>query len=423
MTARTLLFLITLLLPGSLRGGAIAPPVLADPAESAVGSGSTLDAMLLDLEAAARALEEERDVKCWTSFRQLETFVAGRRLTPAATHLRTRVVMNYLDQVWTASSDSSSMLVIAEEDFRRAVSSLFPHEIFEPLTYELELGDSTLTIPYHDVDNYMATVEPIRVMQTLTRRIAESEPSRPGLSRGAMESAIHLVALLSAAVLKEANAQAAARHHPDIEPDDLLAADGRMTARAGLLPYDPPADPMGEPISAPEAEVLRAGMLSHIRDKIRSLAEFNTTYSREALHEEFVADLTDREAEWAGLPVDRSASRMVNERFLPGLANQLYTACAAEHPGKNPLSGPDMLETIQARYPHVVTVEGRVNLFPREATLANTWIEEYQADTFRDSAWHWRALGMAMEVLALRRDEAPSMDLYALEELSEFLSV
>ena len=107
MAARLLVFLITLLLAGSLRGWAVLPLVRADAVEPAASSASTLSAMLLHLEEAARTLEEERDVKCWTSFRQLETFVAGRRLTPAATHLRTRVVMNYLDQVWRASFQAS----------------------------------------------------------------------------------------------------------------------------------------------------------------------------------------------------------------------------------------------------------------------------------------------------------------------------
>ena len=104
------------------------------------------------------------------------------------------------------------------------------------------------------------------------------------------------------------------------------------------------------------------------------------------------------------------------------LAEFLYESCAGQYPDHDPLTGAQMLATIQMFYPSVTHFEhGTIHLYPNHSRIQGLEVEEYEADAFRDSARHW----MAIEAMLNRTDakELPSMDLYALEELSEFLSV
>ena len=50
--------------------------------------GSPFSAMVAHLDSMAAGFEDHKDVKCWTSFKRLEIFVAGCQLAPAATHLK-----------------------------------------------------------------------------------------------------------------------------------------------------------------------------------------------------------------------------------------------------------------------------------------------------------------------------------------------
>ncbi len=163
-------------------------------------------AMVEYLDAMAAEIEDQNDVKCWTSFGDLETFVAGAQLSPTATHLKTELVMNYLDQVWKrASASVGKGQAVDAASFDQVASQAFPSEESGIMDYRVGFGTQSVSIPYQDVTNYLATVEPTRLLRTLAQRVAVRDAQRPPLSGEAIDSAIELSALLSAAVLKESN--------------------------------------------------------------------------------------------------------------------------------------------------------------------------------------------------------------------------
>ena len=86
--------------------------------------------MIVQLAASASELETRGDVKCWTSFKQLETFVAGGQLAPGTTHLKTEVVMSYLDRIWARAADATDAgEAVSSDTFERVADSVVPYEL------------------------------------------------------------------------------------------------------------------------------------------------------------------------------------------------------------------------------------------------------------------------------------------------------
>ena len=82
-----------------------------------------------------------------------------------------------------------------------------------------------------------------------------------------------------------------------------------------------------------------------------------------------------------------------------------------------------MSHVIHHRRPQSLLPNGHVVLFPRHARLRMVASERKQ-DYFRDTGWHWRWIGQAMDQRALGDlTEIGELDIYAAEEFSEFLSV
>jgi hypothetical protein len=377
------------------------------------------------LDAQAADLEDKKDVKCWTSFKLLETFIAGCQLAPETTHLKTEVVLNYLDQIW-ARADRATIdrATIDGETFKHTVQQSVPWETDLLLVYRVKFPERVVPIRYQDVENYLSTVEPIRLLRSLASHLAENEPQRKGLSSSAVHEASHLAALLSTLVLGEANVVARENQHQQVEDFDVLEADRRIAKSLHFRTFDltrrmqPPVAVATDPSHNDDR------MLSVVRQKIHSLKTFNTTYSRDHLDQTFVADLADHEKEWARLPVDSQASDIYKESDLVDLAEFLYESCAQLHADSDSLTGAQMLSTIQRIYPSVTHFEhGTIHLYPDQPRIQGLMVEEYEADAFRDSARHWLAMEGMLLRISSKRQVLPSMDLYALEELSEFLSV
>ena len=131
-----------------------------------------------------------------------------------------------------------------------------------------------MKIPLKDVNNYGDTVEPIRLLQTLSKRVLEEDPARPGFSAAGVEELRTLAAVLSTSMLIEASYVARDNRHAQVEDDDVVGADVRIAEALGLEPYDgqrfatAPA-----PVSGEDAF---AGMAVIIEQKIESLTTFNT---------------------------------------------------------------------------------------------------------------------------------------------------
>ena len=390
---------------------------------SSVATYRSLQDFLAELNQQASQLEESRDVKCWTSFKRLETFIAGCQLSPESTHLKTEVVQNYFDQIWAEADRSTTKdSIIDAAPFTRTVRRFVPWETDSVLEYRVTFPDREIVVKFQDVENFRSTVEPIRLLQSLTTKLHDNKEQRKVFSPTAIHSATEFIALLSTIVLRESYAVAVEHQHHQIEATDMLQTDQRLAKELGLQPLASDKNPTTRRKDSRE-DIGRGNQVHKIiQQKIQALETFNSHYSREHLDRVFVADLATHERQWAKRAIRPDAAAKYKESDLVDLAEFLYEACARQHPQSDPLTGPQMLATIQSFYPSVTHFEhGTIHLFPNGETIQGLKVEEYEADAFRDTAWHWRALQLALE-RAIDRP-LPTMDLYALEELSEFLSV
>ena len=306
---------------------------------------SSLMSTIEHLDAQAAKLEDRHDVKCWTSFKLLETFIASCQLAPETTHLKTEVVLNYLDQIW-AKADRATIdrSTIYADTFKQTVQQVVPWETDLLLEYRIKFPEQVVRIRYQDVQNYHSTVEPIRQLQTLVRHLATNQPQRKGLSSDAILEASHLAALLNTLVLREANIVARENQHQQVMDDDVLEADRRIARALQIRTLDLAKRKQPSVVAASGAPGDEKTMLSIVGQKIHSLRTFNTTYSRDNLAETFVADLAAHEKEWAKLPIESSASNTYKTSDLVDLAEFLYESCAQLHPGHDPLTGAQMFD-------------------------------------------------------------------------------
>jgi len=390
--------------------------------KTAAPDPSSLANMLEAVDQRAVDFENQRDVKCWTSFGQLETFVAGADFTPEATHAKTEVVLGYLDQLWQQAARSHAASgAIPAAPFDAALARHFPATSGALGELRVGLGDRTVEVPAQDVRDYEATVEPIRLLRTVTERALRSDPERAPLSTAAMDSAQRAAARIATVFLKEANAVARQKRHGRIQASDVAEAGTSVAAAVGLARVDPSKRPA--PATTASSDDVRAAMRRVIKGKIESLDVFNTRYSAEKLGKEFDEDLLRHETQWANRPMSREASRHYKEEELVALADSLYRRAAREHPESDPITGPEMLASITGLYPLLTEYFGVTMLFPNTASERSFWVPEHIADAFRDTAWHWKALDRAVERAEAAGESPPVLDLYAMEELTEFVSI
>ena len=82
-----------------------------------------------------------------------------------------------------------------------------------------------------------------------------------------------------------------------------------------------------------------------------------------------------------------------------------------------------MHATIHKLFPQRLLPNGDVILFPDDRDLRIV-VSEPPQDFFRDTGWHWRWMGLYLNGLSAEQcSELKELDIYAAEELSEFLSV
>jgi len=115
----------------------------------------------------------------------------------------------------------------------------------------------------------------------------------------------------------------------------------------------------------------------------------------------------------------RVMTQLVTDRILPALWRESQQASAD---GRF-ITHRAMARTLHKHFPRQVLANADVILFPEDDQF-RVVVAEPPQDHFRDSGWHWRWIGLFLDrVPASRAGKMKELDVYAAEELSEFLSV
>lgn len=157
-----------------------------------------------------------------------------------------------------------------------------------------------------------------------------------------------------------------------------------------------------------------------VQQKVRSLFAYNDERSVSEL-QEFFKSQTGSELSEAGF---NELNRLMVKEIIPDIwdraQNDWYDQPVVLHAA--------MHKWIQIRYPHQTLTNADVIVFPDEEAL-RTVVSEPKSDYFRDSGWHWKWIGDFLENRSESKKEVTyigkekELDVYAAEELSEFLSV
>ncbi len=153
-----------------------------------------------------------------------------------------------------------------------------------------------------------------------------------------------------------------------------------------------------------------------VSQKIGSLTTYNQPVSEEELIDFYAQVVQGRQVE---ADVFTTLSRWVTDRLLP----ELWRDSQALESSATLITHQAMSTTIHRRFPQKLLVNGDVILYPDDRELRLVVSEPLQ-DFFRDTAWNWRWISFFLQ--GRSEDELPAMkelDIYAAEELSEFLSV
>jgi hypothetical protein len=149
--------------------------------------------------------------------------------------------------------------------------------------------------------------------------------------------------------------------------------------------------------------------------KLGSLEAYNNAIAQADQLKEFSHWTGEREVELAAF---EEMSRLMLDRIVP----DLWREAQAKVGNGKMVTQKAMSHVIHHRWPQKLLPNGHVVLFPAHARLRMVASERMQ-DYFRDTGWHWRWIGQAIERDTITVSQAGELNIYAAEELSEFLSV
>ena len=176
-------------------------------------------------------------------------------------------------------------------------------------------------------------------------------------------------------------------------------------------PVVPPHNP-----DTPAGEVLLPRTTALTKQKIDALTAYNKEMTQQELLEFF-----QRASE--GRPVLASAFEELDARLTRQVLPKIWRMAQERSELTHYVSLKAMSEAIRELFPQYTLPNADVVLFPEDPKWRSP-IAETPRDYVNDTAWHWRWMALTMERASLEeRRRMRELDIYAAEELSEFISL
>ncbi len=370
-----------------------------------------------------RELETTKDVTCWTSFRQLDNFIASKQVSEFAALTKIEAVKALARAVWAAASVRAQGPEVTVAD----LEAVFSMEAELTAAKRAELEKFADDLGWQQFRDYRTTSEHWRVLLSVAQDELAMKPSLRPLDDAAMDRLALTVTRLSLSLLTESGAIATEARTPLIEAEHV------RKAFAGLLKKHaiPEAEVQVAQLDDAGANAARTPLTAAlIGAKITALRHYNA--STDDLHAE-LNKLTS-----VPLTID-AADRMVGElmsmaRFFakgyePMRADN-YLADGNFAPAKlQPKAYIDAahVENItQQIFPYLMLPNGDVKLRfePRPGTLVPEGLDgqdvsmtDHSMNAVRDTAIHWVVLKRVWQ------DSQYAMDPFAAEYVSELISI
>ena len=377
-------------------------------------------------------LESEADVTCWTSFRQLDWFIAEKAYGEFATLAKIRSMKAMLTAVWRKAGKGKGTIDAA--DIKAAVT--LP-EVSLTADQEQKLGGFANGIGLRNYSDYQKTAEHWRlVLATIQDQIYSDNGSLPGFSEEGVEEFANVATYLSLALLKESSRVATEKKSPTVRGEDVQRAHENLSKKLGLG-----SGPRSDPRKGTKSlSTLTALTKKLVEGKAKALRKFNNAG-------ELAADLNQIKV----------AKRPITDSAAVAMMRQLQSFVIFLSSGFTPMRGDNFLSdgafesakldrvsylsevhvqnAVMQLFPHHIENNGDVVIkyepnpgpimrgggFNKDGSKKFRPFEvrmlDHQMNGVRDSAIHWEVLRVA------GKDKPFAMDPFAAEYLSEVVSM
>ena len=153
-----------------------------------------------------------------------------------------------------------------------------------------------------------------------------------------------------------------------------------------------------------------------VEQKVGSLEAYNQVIPTKKYLREF--------SNWTGdRPVKPEAFDVMSRLMVAEIVPELWREAQKIAGDAKLVTHQAMAKAVHSRWPQQLLPNGHVVLFPGHPILRKV-ASEYRQDYFRDTGWHWRWIGQALDRMPVeKREKLRELNIYGAEELSEFLSV
>ncbi len=397
-----------------------------DAAPDVLASASQTDAPTSDLGRSAvrildqiQALETQKDVTCWTSFRQLDSFVAAGEYSDYATLTKIAATKSLTRSLWR----KAALIGPGPVTGKRIGEVARLETVTLPADRQEALGDAAGAIGLKQFNDYRKTSEHWRVVLSLVQDEMRRTDPLPALDASGEERLAESATKLALALLVRSGELALIAKSPFIEGRHVKAAYKELADRYGLGPVPETGQSRDDP-------ALRGLTRKLIDAKVAALRGFNPSsgsivgdlqkISRVELTQEGVevllADLRDFAAFMAA-----GKAPMRSDNYLAG-----GSSAPSDLPGREYIDAVYAENAVQQLFPHAIAANGDLMLRyePNPGTMGSQdrkgqdiRLLDHQQNAVRDSAAHWIIMGQVF-------DAAPfAMDPFAAEYISEVVSM
>lgn len=400
------------------------PTAKSSHADSVSGIRENADYVLDQLVA----LESVRDVTCWTSFRQLDWFIAEKSYGEFATLAKVAAVKALVRSLWEKASNASIEGKISAEAIRSAATLPI---ITVPQSGAAEFEKFTNDIGMKNYSDYQKTAEHWRVVLA----VLEDELAETGgigglrsMEKQAVEALAESATTLSLLLLKESNVAAEHSKNVQISGDDIKTAYTKISHEVGLLSAARKRKPVKESVLREQLAPLTKRLID---GKFEALQTFNNGAK------DLVSDIN----RVAPMPLSADAI-MLLKRDLQSFVHFVVSgrqpmradnylsdgAYVASKTNVKPgfLSETAVQNVVMQLFPHRILPNGDivVRFEPNPGPMSGKVLEafdirilDHEMNGVRDSAIHW------MVAQQVWKERPFAMDPFASEYLTEVVSM
>ncbi|HEU5057863.1 MAG TPA: CRTAC1 family protein [Kofleriaceae bacterium] len=369
-------------------------------------------------------LESKRDVTCWTSFRQLDWFIAEKSYSETGTLAKIVAIKGLVRGAWAKASASARGAQVTVADLGAAVSLPTPTL---PAEQQKKLESFANDIGVENFTNYQKTAEHLRVVLAVIADEIRAGGDLKPLDAEAVRALADVSTTLSLLLLKESAARADAVKSEAIEVPQVQEAYAALGKKYGL--GNPPRK--GRPLE-PDAVARELQPLTRrlIEGKIKALAVFNKTTGSitSDLNKVTRVPLTE-EATQHLMKLVQSFNHFVASGIDPMQADNYLmdgSFASTRFVRKPYLDEAHVQNAVLQLFPHEMMPNGDIltRFEPNPGPVTGTVREpfeikllDHEMNGVRDSAMHW----IAMQTVFGEKPFA--MDPFAAEYLSEVNSM